>query len=174
MAIFAVISLLPSLVQPTYTYVSRQLLPATLLALGISGPLAPILSKTLGPQLTFVGLLFLRGTLLIASAYKQSLLLYTATLCTILFGHGIGFGVIPALIRKRTLSAQSFSHHCGKVLTAWGVAGILGCWLNAYLVIETEDIRRVFYILGIITFSAGCFLSFVIVLGRQLVFQLLS
>ncbi|KAI9042142.1 Histone acetyltransferase GCN5 [Aspergillus affinis] len=111
------------------------LLASSMLALTSGGVFAPTLSAYLGARNTFIVLLCLRGVLLVLLSQFEGPMLGLCALCVILFAHGAGFSILPGLVkaaqRDASPSPGSFSSSYGGVLVAWGVAGFVGCGLNA-------------------------------------------
>lgn len=82
-------------------------------------------SDTLGRPNTF-SLIFTVMGLLIASLFVlKSPALFTIAMCIILSGYGAGFSVVPAYLSDCFGTKDLGAIH-GYVLTAWGVAGLVG------------------------------------------------
>lgn len=142
-----------------------QILAGSMGALAGGGILAPFISVRLGARNTFTSLSFLRGILLILASQSREPLMATLALCMVLFGHGAGFSIIPGLLMARCDQIAQFSYSYGRILVAWGLAGIVGCVLDAVLVSATGDATTVSLILGFITLAFGVALYFTPQLG---------
>ncbi|KAF9877641.1 major facilitator transporter [Colletotrichum karsti] len=121
-------------------------LPYAMLALASGGLFSSAVSSRLGPNRTFTVLFSVRGALLIALWRSTSQTLAFVTLATILFAHGVGFSYIPGLIKTQLASASEFPREYGRVLTAWGAAGVVASLLNAAL---HDDFSSVSLVLGL-------------------------
>jgi hypothetical protein len=99
--------------------------------------------------------------LILMLSQSREPLLAIITFCIVLFGHGAGFSILPGLLMARCTQITQFSYCYGRILVAWGLAGVVGCILDAALVSVTGDATTVNLVLGLITFSFGVVLYFV-------------
>jgi hypothetical protein len=111
-------------------------LPLTfaMMALASGGIFALPLHSRLGTHSLFAGLLSLRGFLLVILYSRPDPKLALITLLALLFAHGVGFSVIPGLIKARLTDQEEFPWMYGQVLVAWGVAGVAASVLNGAFV----------------------------------------
>ncbi|KAK1849949.1 major facilitator transporter [Colletotrichum chrysophilum] len=110
---------------------SGNYLPYTMAALASGGLLATPLNSTFGTKRTFIVFFSIRAKLLIALWQTSNQALALVTLCAILFAHGAGFSILPGLIKSRLAEPANFPQEYGRVLTAWGAAGVVAGGLNA-------------------------------------------
>lgn len=83
------------------------------------------ISDYLGRPNTFSIVFALEAILLLSLMILHSSYLFTIALCIILSGYGAGFSVIPAYLSDIFGTKDLGAIH-GYVLTAWGVAGVVG------------------------------------------------
>lgn len=138
-----------------------QILAGSMIALAGGGILAPSINARLGARNTFTSLFCLRGVLLIMLSQSGEPFMAILALCIVLFGHGAGFSILPGLLMVRCSQIAQFSSCYGRILVAWGLAGIIGCALDAVLVSATGDATALSLVLGLMTFSFGVTLYFV-------------
>ncbi|KAL3455228.1 major facilitator superfamily domain-containing protein [Aspergillus heterothallicus] len=155
MTVFA--ALLPVVSSHT-TFAPGFILPWSLLALALGGILSPTLSARLSPSTLFTSLFCLRSVLLTTFSQTRHPAVFLATILIVFFAHGVGFSTLPAIIKSRLGPNAAFSHHYGLVLTTWGLAGVVGSLLNAFLS-SSGDFTPVSLVLGLTMFASGCILG---------------
>ncbi|CAH0046857.1 unnamed protein product [Clonostachys solani] len=130
-------------------------LPLLLVALALGGVLAQPLQGWLGARASFFVLFTLRGAMLLRLAQYPSGLQATITLVSILFAHGMGFGILPGLIKRHHSQPAAFARSYGSVLMAWGVAGVAGALLCAFSTSSKENLTTLCSVMGVITLVCG-------------------
>ncbi|CAG9989215.1 unnamed protein product [Clonostachys byssicola] len=130
-------------------------LPLVMVALALGGLLTQSLQGWLGARASFSVLFTLRGTMLLRLAHYPSGLQATITLISILFAHGMGFGILPGLIKRHHSQPAAFARSYGSVLVAWGVAGVAGALLCASSISSKENLTTVCNIMGVIALVCG-------------------
>ncbi|BCS28474.1 uncharacterized protein APUU_70044S [Aspergillus puulaauensis] len=155
MALFA--SLLPVVSNHT-RFATGFTLPCCLMALALGGLLSPTLSARLSPRTLFMSLFCLRGLLLTTFSQTRHPAVFLATVATVFFAHGLGFSTLPGIINSRLGPDAVFSHHYGLILTTWGLAGVVGSLLNAFLA-SSGDFTPVSLVLGLAMLAFGCTLG---------------
>ncbi|RYC62793.1 hypothetical protein CHU98_g3402 [Xylaria longipes] len=135
-----------------------DILPRLIIALALGGFFASTVSSRLGARSTFIMLFCTRGLLLITVPLFPTLPVATVTLLVIFFAHGAGFSLIPGLVKAQQTKSSLFPHEYGEVLTAWGVAGIIGNTINAAFVPSSGDATTVSFLLGMISLTFGVIL----------------
>ncbi|CAM1510580.1 Fc.00g009150.m01.CDS01 [Cosmosporella sp. VM-42] len=111
-----------------------RVLPCIMTALTFGGLFAPPLKSRLGARLTFFVLFALRGLALIVYSWCPGPKMALLALSTVLFAHGTGFSLLPALIKAELVTPSSFPYTYGRILTTWGAAGVVGILVNAFLI----------------------------------------
>jgi hypothetical protein len=149
-------------------YNTMWILSYCMLALAFGGVLAPSVRAYLGARLTFVGILCLRGALLVLLSQFGSSIHAICSLLAILFAHGAGFSILPGLIKAQSNHPQLFYFNYGRVLIAWGISGIVGCILNSIILSPVNAVPTGNLILGLLTLSFGITLHFVPTIGADL------
>lgn len=152
MTVFA--ALLP-IVSTHAAFAAEFVLPCCLVALAFGGLLSPTLSARFSPRTLFTSLFCLRGMLLTIFYQSRHPVMFLGTLATVFFAHGVGFSALPGIIKGQLGPDAAFSHHYGLVLTTWGVAGVLGSLLNAFLA-SSGDFTPVSLVLGLTMLVSGC------------------
>lgn len=89
-------------------------------------------SDKIGRISTFRVLLVIEALVFSALIFVKSPLLFSVGVCIILLNYGGGFGVLPSLI-KDNFGEKLMSSVYGAALTAWGIGGILGPQITAYM-----------------------------------------
>ncbi|KAL4883420.1 major facilitator superfamily domain-containing protein [Aspergillus karnatakaensis] len=149
-----------------YTHSNEYILIGCLTALALGGVLSPTLLRSqIRPRIIFIALFIARGLCLMAFAYISHPILFVLAIVTVLFGHGVGFSVLPGILKANLAGDESFSAQYGWVLTAWGVAGVVGSLVNAAFMAEAGDFRAVALLLGATTVLFGVLLHSVPSLG---------
>ncbi|KAL0941101.1 major facilitator transporter [Colletotrichum truncatum] len=125
-------------------------LPLIMLALAAGGLLASPLSSFLGIPRAFNVLFCARGLLLVAFSQWPNQGLAIGTLATILFGHGVGFSILPGLVKAELARPELFPLEYGQILTAWGASGVVASIGNAALSSLPGDLARPSLVLGLL------------------------
>ncbi|KAF4922162.1 hypothetical protein CGCVW01_v005479 [Colletotrichum viniferum] len=133
---------------------SGNYLPYTMAALASGGLLATPFNSILGNKRTFIVFFSIRAMLLVALWQTSNLALALVTLCAILFAHGVGFSILPGLIKSRLAEPANFPQEYGRVLTAWGAAGIFASGLNATVKYSSGDLGTLSLAMGLILLVA--------------------
>ncbi|CAG9950554.1 unnamed protein product [Clonostachys rosea f. rosea IK726] len=140
--------------EPDHQY-TALILPLIMVALALGGLLAQSFQGWLGARASFSVLFILRGAMLLRLAQYPSGLQATITLLSILFAHGMGFGILPGLIKRYHSQPAAFAYSYGSVLVAWGVAGVVGAILCASSISSKENLTTVCSVMGVITLVCG-------------------
>lgn len=140
--------------RPTDHDISGNYLPYTMAALASGGLLATPLNSILGTKRTFIVFFSIRAMLLVALWQTSNQVLALVTLCAILFVHGAGFSILPGLIKSRLAEPANFPQEYGRVLTAWGAAGIFASGLNATVKYSSGDRGTLSLAMGLILLVA--------------------
>ena len=90
------------------------------------------ISDKLGRVTTFRLLLLIEMGVFASLIFIKSPVLFSVGVCLILLNYGGGFGVLPSLI-KDFFGTKLMPIVYGAALTAWGVGGILGPQITAYM-----------------------------------------
>ena len=90
------------------------------------------ISDKLGRVTTFRLLLLIEMGVFASLIFIKSPILFSVGVCLILLNYGGGFGVLPSLI-KDFFGTKLMPIVYGAALTAWGVGGILGPQITAYM-----------------------------------------
>lgn len=136
-----------------------------ILALALGGALAPSICGYLGARRIFVGVFCLRGVLLIWLSQFESSTPVIYSILAILFAHIAGFSLLPGLIKAQSSQQRLFYFEYGRVLTVWGMSGLVGCVLNS---IFLSAVPTGVLVLGLLTLSVGITLHFVTTVGADL------
>ena len=117
-------------------------------------------SDKIGRIITFRLLLALQAIIFIALIFVSHPLLFAVFVCVVLLCYGGGFGVIPSLINDG-YGAKLMPVLYGASLTAWGVGGIIGPQIVAFMKDNYSD-NAGFYAFVISSFIlvAGLILSY--------------
>ncbi|KAF4836514.1 hypothetical protein CGCTS75_v002077 [Colletotrichum tropicale] len=140
--------------RPTDQDISGNYLPYTMAALASGGLLATPLNSVLRTKRTFVVFFSTRAMLLVALWQRSNQALALVTLCAILFAHGAGFSILPGLIKSRLVEPANFPREYGRVLTAWGAAGVVASGLNATVNTSFGDLETLSLAMGSILMVA--------------------
>jgi hypothetical protein len=140
--------------EPDHQY-TALILPLIMVALALGGLLAQSFQGWLGARASFSVLFILRGAMLLRLAQYPSGLQATITLLSILFAHGMGFGILPGLIKRYHSQPAAFAYSYGSVLVTWGVAGVVGAILCASSISSKENLTTVCSVMGVITLVCG-------------------
>ncbi|OOQ81703.1 hypothetical protein PEBR_42814 [Penicillium brasilianum] len=138
-----------------------------MIALAFGGVLAPSICAYCGVRLTFVGLLCLRGVLLILLSHFEHSTQVMCTMLVVLFAHGTGFSILPGLIKTQSSNQQLFYFKYARVLISWGVSGIVGSIVNSIVLSSGSPVPTGWLLVGLLTLSFGIVLNFVPTLGGE-------
>lgn len=89
-------------------------------------------SDRIGRITTFRILLALQALIFVALIFVSQPVLFFVFVCIVMLSYGGGFGVIPSLIND-SYGAKLMPSLYGAVLTAWGVGGIIGPQIVAFM-----------------------------------------
>ncbi len=118
------------------------------------------ISDKLGRVTTFRLLLLIEMGVFSSLIFIKSPILFSVGVCLILFNYGGGFGVLPSLI-KDFFGTKLMPIVYGAALTAWGVGGILGPQITAYMKDHfSEDAGLYAYKVALVLIALGIGLSF--------------
>ena len=117
-------------------------------------------SDKIGRVITFRLLLALQAIIFIALIFVSHPLLFAVFVCVVLLCYGGGFGVIPSLINDG-YGAKLMPVLYGAALTAWGVGGIIGPQIVAYMKDNYSDDAGLYaFIIGGTILVIGLILSY--------------
>lgn len=110
---------------------------ATLIAVsaffnGIGRLLWASLSDKMGRINTFRMLIGLEIGCFILLIFTQNVILFSVLVCLVLLCYGGGFGILPSLV-KDEFGKANMSKMYGKMLTGWGIGGLIGTLTTAFL-----------------------------------------
>lgn len=118
------------------------------------------ISDKLGRVTTFRLLLLIEMGVFSSLIFIKSPVLFSVGVCLILLNYGGGFGVLPSLI-KDFFGTKLMPIVYGAALTAWGVGGILGPQITAYMKDHfSEDAGLYAYKVALVLIALGIGLSF--------------
>ncbi|KAI0437116.1 hypothetical protein F4803DRAFT_540025 [Xylaria telfairii] len=158
MVAFGALLPITSFYTQTTTNDALDILPRLLVALALGGVFASSISSRIGSRSTFVMLFCARGFLLITNSLFPTMSVATVTLLVIFFAHGAGFSLVPGLLKAQQTKSTLFPHEYGQVLTAWGVAGVLGNAINAAFLPSSGDATTMSFLLGLSLLTFGIIL----------------
>ncbi len=117
-------------------------------------------SDKIGRMTTFRILLFLQAIIFIGLIFTSHPVLFVIFVCIILLCYGGGFGIMPSLIND-AYGKKLMPAIYGAILTAWGVGGIIGPQIVAFMKDNYPD-KAGFYafIIGSILMIVGLGLSY--------------
>jgi nitrate/nitrite transporter NarK len=98
------------------------------------------LSDKLGRKGTFMLILGLQIPLFIILPYMSNVVIFSVVACVIYACYGGGFATMPAYTAD-TFTAKNMGQIYGKILLAWGLAGIVGPMLMQYIKDTYGDFR---------------------------------
>lgn len=117
-------------------------------------------SDKIGRVTTFRLLLALQAVIFVALVFVSHPLLFSVFVCIVLLCYGGGFGVIPSLIND-SYGAKLMPVLYGAALTAWGVGGIIGPQIVAFMKDNYADDAGLYaFVIGSITLVLGLVLSY--------------
>lgn len=118
------------------------------------------ISDKLGRVTTFRLLLLIEMGVFASLIFIKSPILFSVGVCLILLNYGGGFGVLPSLI-KDFFGTKLMPIVYGATLTAWGVGGILGPQITAYMKDHfAENAGLYAYKVALVLIALGIGLSF--------------
>lgn len=118
------------------------------------------ISDKLGRVTTFRLLLLIEMGVFASLIFIKSPVLFSVGVCLILLNYGGGFGVLPSLI-KDFFGTKLMPIVYGAALTAWGVGGILGPQITAYMKDHfSENAGLYAYKVALVLIALGIGLSF--------------
>ena len=118
------------------------------------------ISDKLGRVTTFRLLLLIEMGVFASLIFIKSPILFSVGVCLILLNYGGGFGVLPSLI-KDFFGTKLMPIVYGAALTAWGVGGILGPQITAYMKDHfVENAGLYAYKVALVLIALGIGLSF--------------
>ncbi|MDO4228870.1 MAG: OFA family MFS transporter [Capnocytophaga sp.] len=141
---------------------------ATLIAVsaffnGIGRFLWASLSDRVGRITAFQMLIALEIICFILLIFTQNITLFFILVCVILLCYGGGFGILPSLV-KDEFGVEKMPKMYGRILTGWGVGGLIGTLTTAFLK-DTFNENA-----GVYVFSTGLVVSvFALILSILLV-----
>ncbi len=107
------------------------------------------LSDRVGRKPTFLLILGTQVPLLLLLPYIGNPVLFTAVCCYVLLCYGGGFGTMPAFVAD-TFGTQCMGQIYGKILLAWGLAGVVGPMLMEYVKQQTGSFATALQIAAIL------------------------
>ena len=117
-------------------------------------------SDKIGRITTFRLLLALQAIIFVALIFVSHPLLFSVFVCIVLLCYGGGFGVIPSLIND-SYGAKLMPLLYGTALTAWGVGGIVGPQIVAFMKDNYSDDAGLYaFVIGSIILVFGLVLSY--------------
>lgn len=140
--------------EPDHQY-TALVLSLVMVALALGGLLAQSFQAWLGARVSFFVLFTLRGAMFLRLAQYPSGLQATITLVFILFAHGMGFGILPGLIKRHHSQSAAFARSYGSVLVAWGVAGMASALVCASSTSSKEYLTTASSVMGVVTLLCG-------------------
>lgn len=132
-----------------------RILPYSMVSLVVGGLLAAPLNSAIGTRPTLVILFCLRGLALVAFSRSSGPVMAVITLLTIIFSHGVGFSILPGSIKVHQPNLAQFPHSYGRILIAWGAAGVVGILVDAILIPSPGDATVVSLFVGLVMLSFG-------------------
>lgn len=118
------------------------------------------ISDKLGRVSTFRLLLLIEAAVFASLIFIKSPVLFSVGVCLILLNYGGGFGVLPSLI-KDFFGTKLMPIIYGAALTAWGIGGILGPQITAYMKDHfAENAGMYAYKVALVLIISGIVLSF--------------
>ncbi len=118
-------------------------------------------SDKFGKMQTFRLLLGLQAIIFITLIFVTSPIIFSVLVCMVLLSYGGGFGVLPSLA-KDIYGDQLMASAYGGLLTAWGVGGIIGPQIVAFMKDNYADNAGLYaFIVGSALLVCGLLISFV-------------
>ena len=117
-------------------------------------------SDKMGRITTFKLILLIEILVFIVLINTQDVTVFSAGVCLVLLCYGGGFGVIPSLIKEK-YGATHVASIYGITLIGWGVGGIFGPQITAYMIDNFPLNSGMYsYLVGLGLLSVGLFLLF--------------
>ena len=117
-------------------------------------------SDKIGRITTFRILLALQAVIFVALIFVSHPLLFSVFVCIVLLCYGGGFGVMPSLIND-SYGAKLMPVLYGAALTAWGVGGIIGPQIVAFMKDNYSDDAGLYaFVIGSSILVMGFILSY--------------
>lgn len=117
-------------------------------------------SDKIGRFVTFRILLALQALIFVALIFVSHPILFFVFVCVVLLSYGGGFGVIPSLIND-SYGAKLMPALYGAALTAWGVGGIIGPQIVAFMKDNYPDDAGLYaFVIGSGVLLVGLVLSY--------------
>ena len=117
-------------------------------------------SDKIGRITTFRILLALQAIIFVALIFVSHPLLFSVFVCIVLLCYGVGFGVMPSLIND-SYGAKLMPVLYGAALTAWGVGGIIGPQIVAFMKDNYSDDAGLYaFVIGSSILVMGFILSY--------------
>ncbi|MCU7693305.1 OFA family MFS transporter [Haoranjiania flava] len=124
-------------------------------------------SDKIGRIQTFRLLLGAQAIVFLALIFLKEPLIFSVLVCFVLLCYGGGFGVIPSFV-KDVFGARLMPVVYGSMLTAWGVGGILGPQIVAYMKDHFGEKAGVYaFSVGLVILLLGLVLSLLFKKGEQ-------
>lgn len=118
------------------------------------------ISDKIGRIQTFRVLLALQSVIFLLLIFVRNPLIFSVMVCIVLLCYGGGFGVLPSLT-KDMYGSKLMSSLYGALLTAWGVGGIIGPQIVAFMKDNYADKAGLYaFVVGGCLLVAGFFISF--------------
>lgn len=118
------------------------------------------ISDKIGRIQTFRVLLALQSVIFLLLIFVRNPLIFSVMVCIVLLCYGGGFGVLPSLT-KDMYGEKLMSSLYGALLTAWGVGGIIGPQIVAFMKDNYADKAGLYaFIIGEGLLATGLFISF--------------
>ncbi|MDO5105447.1 OFA family MFS transporter [Capnocytophaga sp.] len=114
------------------TQAGATLIAASAFFNGIGRFLWAGLSDKVGRMKAFRMLIALEILCFLLLIFTKNTIAFSALVCVVLLCYGGGFGILPSLVKDEFGSAK-MSEMYGKMLTGWGVGGLLGTLTTAFL-----------------------------------------
>src|SRR5215213_6361650 len=112
-------------------------------------------SDVIGRRWVFLSMFVLQIGLFLLLPNAGSYALFAVLACAILLCYGGGFGTMPAFAADY-FGSKNVGQVYGAMLTAWGIAGVVGPQLISYIKDSTGEYTNAFYIIaGIMLLSAS-------------------
>lgn len=115
------------------------------------------LSDTIGRIKAFRLLILVEVLCFFLLMFVENSLVFSALVCIILLCYGGSFGILPSLV-KDEFGTQRMASMYGKMLTGWGVGGLLGTLFTAFLKDSLGDKASFFVFLTGLVVSLVAFL----------------
>lgn len=126
------------------------------------------ISDKLGQMQTFRLLLVMQAIIFIVLIFVSNPILFSVLVCLILLSYGGSFGVLPSLA-KDIYGDKLMASAYGAFLTAWGVGGIIGPQIVAFMKDNYDEKAGLYaFIVGAVLLVIGLGVSFMYKSKRQI------